>query len=93
MNVRSYCSKYYLLSDTKMLMTLNKIGLLLKGVLIDLHAHNFEHSKTSLLPHCLHGHHHKHNLPSPDVKRKEKNYKNLETLRAKSFSDEIKSVS
>ena len=73
-------------------MTLNKIGVLLKGVLIDLHAHNFEHSKTSLLPHCLHGHHHKHNLSSPDVKRKEKNYNNLEILRAKSFSDEIKSV-
>ena len=73
-------------------MTLNKIGVLLKGVLIDLHAHNFEHSKTSLLLHCLHGHHHNHNLSSPDVKRKEKNYKNLEILRAKSFSDEIKSV-
>ena len=73
-------------------MTLNKIGVLLKGVLIDLHAHNFEHSKTSLLLHCLHGHHHKHNLSSPYVKRNEKNYKNLEILRAKSFSDEIKSV-
>ena len=48
MSVRSYCAEYYLLSDTKQLATLNSIGVLLDGVLINLRALNFVHMKTSL---------------------------------------------
>ena len=47
MNVRSYWAEYYLFLDTK-ITTLNNIGVLLKDVLIDLHAHNFVHAKTAL---------------------------------------------
>ena len=65
MNARSYCVKYYLLSDTKKLTTLNNVGVLVKSVLIDLRTHNFMHSKISVCAHCMHAHHHAHNLLSP----------------------------
>ena len=61
-SVRSYRAKYYLLSDTKKLATLNTIGVLLTGVLVDLCAHNFVHTKTSLHAHCMHTRNHVHNL-------------------------------
>ena len=40
MNVRSYCAEYQLLSGTKISHYLNT-GVLSKGVLINLPAHNF----------------------------------------------------
>ena len=46
MGVRSYCAEYYLLSDTK-IPTSNNIGVLLNGVLTDLRARNFVHTKIS----------------------------------------------
>ena len=46
MNVRSCCTEYYLISDTKILTTVNNIGILLKDVLIDLRALSFVHVKT-----------------------------------------------
>ena len=46
----------------KKLITLNSIGILLKGVLIDLCAHNFMHVETSLCTYYLHAHHHVWNL-------------------------------
>ena len=48
MNVRSCCTEYYLLLDTKRLNTLNNIRALLKSVLFDLHAFNFMHVRISL---------------------------------------------
>ena len=57
MNVKSYCTKYYLLSDTKQLNTLNNIAALLKGVLFDLQACNFVHARISLHARCTHAHH------------------------------------
>ena len=38
----------------------------LKSVLIDLHAHNFVHAKTSLRACCMHAHHCARNLSSPE---------------------------
>ena len=67
MNYRSYCTKYYLFSDKKQLGTLNNIRVLLKGVLIDLHAHNFMHGKTFLHACCMHTRHHACNLSSPAI--------------------------
>ena len=64
MNVRSYCTEYYLLSGTK-LNTLNNIGALLKGVLFDLRARNFVHASISLRGRCVHAHHRARNLSSP----------------------------
>ena len=64
MNVSSYCPEYYLFLDTKITQTLTNIGVLLQGVLIDLHAHNFVHAKIS----CMHTRYHVCNLSSPDNK-------------------------
>ena len=47
-------------------MTLNNIGVLLKGVLIDLHARNFVQAKFSLRTPCAHVRHRARNLPSPE---------------------------
>ena len=47
------------------LATLNSIGVLLKGVLIDLHARNFLHAKTSLRARCVHARDRARNLSSP----------------------------
>ena len=47
------------------MMGLNKIGVLLKSVLIDLHAHNFIHTKTYLHARCMHACQCAHNLLSP----------------------------
>ena len=66
MNVRSYCTEYYLLLDTKKLNTLNDIGALLKIVLFDLCACKFRHMRISLSAGCMHAHHHAHNLLSPE---------------------------
>ena len=41
----------------KQLATLNNFFILLKSVLIDLHAHNFMHAKTFLHAHCVHAFH------------------------------------
>ena len=41
------------------------MGELLKGVLIDLRARNFVHTKTSLHPCYMHAHHCARDLPSP----------------------------
>ena len=46
----------------KQLATLSSIGILLKGVSIDLHAHNFVHAKTSLRTHCVHARNRGRNL-------------------------------
>ena len=46
------------------LATLSNVRVLLKGVLIDLHACNFVHAKTSLHARCLHARHCAHNLLS-----------------------------
>lgn len=72
MEVRSYYVKYYLLSDTKtthylgITLTLNNIGMLLKGILTYLLVHNFVHAKTSLHAHWVHDHHCACNLSSPE---------------------------
>ena len=50
----------------KQLATLNNIGILLKGVLIDLRARNFVHAKTSLRACWVHAHHRAHNLSNPE---------------------------
>ena len=42
------------------------MGVLPKGVLIDLCAYNFVHAKTSLHTRCMHAHHSTCNLLSPD---------------------------
>ena len=65
MNVRSYCTEYYLLSGTKQLNTLNNIGALLKGVLFDSHARNFVHTRISLRARYVHARHRARNLWSP----------------------------
>ena len=49
----------------KQLAILNSIGVLLKGVSIDLHAPNFMHVKTSLHARCVHACNRVHNLSSP----------------------------
>ena len=49
----------------KQLATLNSIGVLLKGVLIDLCARNFVHVKSSLRAHYVHNSNHARNLSSP----------------------------
>ena len=49
----------------KQLVTLNSTGVLLKGVLIDLCAHNFVHAKTSLHAHCIHTRNHACNFSGP----------------------------
>ena len=41
----------------KQLATLNNFFILLKSVLIDLHARNFMHAKTFLCAHCVHAFH------------------------------------
>ena len=41
----------------KQLATLNNFFILLKSVLIDLHARNFMHAKTFLHAHCVHAFH------------------------------------
>ena len=46
------------------------MGVLLKGVLIDLGANNFVHTITSLHARCVRTHHHACNLSSPDAKYK-----------------------
>ena len=53
----------------KQFNTLNNIGILLKGVLIDLRACNFVHVKTYLRARCIHTRHRACNLSSCDVKR------------------------
>ena len=53
----------------KQFNTLNNIGILLKGVLIDLCACNFVHVKTYLRARCVHTRHRARNLSSRDVKR------------------------
>ena len=65
MSGRSYCGKYYLLSDPKILATLNSIGVLLTGFLNDLCAHNFMDAKTSLRARCVHARNRACNLLSP----------------------------
>ena len=64
MNVRLYCTEYYLPLDTKKLNTLNDIRALPIGVLFDLCACNFMHVKISLHACCVHGRHCMHNLSS-----------------------------
>ena len=49
----------------KQLTTLNNIWVVLKSVLIDLHARNFVHAKTSLRARCVHACHCVRNLLSP----------------------------
>ena len=49
----------------KQLATLNNIRVLLKSVLIDLHARNFVHAKTSLRAPCPYARHRARNLSSP----------------------------
>ena len=49
----------------KQLATLNNFFILLKSVLIDLHARNFMHAKTSLRACCMHARHRALNLSSP----------------------------
>ena len=49
----------------KQLTTLNNFWALLRSVLIDLHACNFMHAKTSLRVCYVHAHHHTYNLLSP----------------------------
>ena len=66
MDAKSYCAEYYLLSDKNKLTTLNNIGVLHKGVLIDLHARNFMHSKIFLRACCVHACHRAWNLSSPE---------------------------
>ena len=51
----------------KQLAPLNKTGVLLKGVLIDLRASNFVHTKTSSSAHCMHACHRVCNLSSPET--------------------------
>ena len=51
----------------KQLTTLNNIRVLLKGILIDLHAHNFMHVKTFLHTRCPLARHGAHNLLRPDI--------------------------
>ena len=41
------------------------MGVLPKGVFIDLRAHNFVHAVASLCAPCMHARHHAHNLLSP----------------------------
>ena len=70
MNVRLYCTKYYLLSDTKQINTLIPHYLntaLLKGILFDIRAHNFVHARISLHARCVHARHFAHNLLSPGL--------------------------
>ena len=50
----------------KQLATLNNIQVLLKSVLINLHAHNFVQVKISLHACCMHTCHCAHNLASPE---------------------------
>ena len=61
----------------KQLATLSNIGILLKGVLIDLRAHNFVHSKTSLRARCVHARHSARNLSNPIQDNKEFSHGNL----------------
>ena len=49
------------------MMTINKIGVLLKSVSIDLHAHNFVYAKTYLFTRCMHARHRACSLLSPVV--------------------------
>ena len=65
MNVRSYCTECYLLSDTKTTNNLKNFRVLLNGVLIDLRARNFVHAKTSLRARCMHARQRARNLLSP----------------------------
>ena len=52
--------------QTQLLTTLNNIRALIKNYLIDLHACNFMHAKTSLHAHCMHAPHHACKLLSPE---------------------------
>ena len=45
-------------------MTLNNIGVLIKGVVIDLRVRNFVHAKISLRARCAHARHHVRSLSS-----------------------------
>ena len=54
-----------ILQTQKQLATLNNVRVLLKGGLIDLHARNFAHTKTSLRARCMHARHRARNLSSP----------------------------
>ena len=49
----------------KQLATLNSIGVLPEGVLINLRARNFVHMKTSLRARCAHARNRPRNLSSP----------------------------
>ena len=60
MNIRSYCTEYYLLSGTQK----NNIGAILKGALFDSCVHKF------VLYFDLCAHHCAHNLSSPANLRK-----------------------
>ena len=74
MSVRSYCAEYYLLSDTKKLTTLHRIGVLLKGILIESHVRNFVHAKISLRACCVHARHRACNLSSPAKLKSKRRY-------------------
>ena len=50
-------------------MTLNNIGVPLKGVLIDLRARNFVHVKIFLRARCAHARYRASNLSSPGYNR------------------------
>ena len=65
MSGRSYCAKYYLLLDPKILAPLNSTGVLPTGFLNDLCAHNFMDAKTSLRACCVHARNRACNLLSP----------------------------
>ena len=58
----------------KQLATLNNIWVLLKSVLVDLHAHNFVHLKTHLRACCVHGRQCAHNLWSPETSEQKNLY-------------------
>lgn len=65
MNVTSYCTKYYFVSDVKNCNTLNNIEAPLKDVLFDLRARNFVRAITSSFARCAHARQRARNLLSP----------------------------
>ena len=58
---------FFCIQTQKQLATFNNFWVLLKSVLIDLHACNLVHAKTSLHAHCMHTCHCAHNLSSPVI--------------------------
>ena len=73
----------------KQLATLNNIGVLLEGVLIELHACKFVHMKTSLRVRCMHARHRACNLSSP-VKEEKKKLSALSIININNFKGNVK---